>query len=177
MTRTNRWAGRALVVLVPAALLAACGSADETAAPAPSTDVADEPTTATSRAEPASPGGSSDEGCGVTLAEVQALLPGDSGVAQNETPDARRCNFTWDDAGPRGIDVALLVGGRSSFDPPPGFEPVDGYGDEAYTSTESRRASAIAPAGDDLFAVDVSATSPSDDLVDLALDLLELALD
>lgn len=69
------------------------------------------------------------------LADVQALLPAGSGVTQNDTPDPRRCNFTWDDGGPRGIDVAIVPGGRSAFDVPAGYEPVDGYGDEAYTSS------------------------------------------
>ena len=177
MSRTYRWAMLAVTVLVTAALIAGCGSADDTAAPSPSTDATAEPATDTTRADTASPAGSADDGCGVTLAEVEALLPGGSGVTQNDTPDPRRCNFTWDDDGPRGIDVAFLAGGGSSFDPPPGFEPFDGYGDEAYTSTDSRRASAVALAGDDLYAVDVTATNPSDDLADLALELLELALD
>ncbi len=56
-------------------------------------------------------------GCGVTLADVQALLAANSGVTQNRTPEATRCNFTWNDNGPRGIDVARVPGGRAAFKP------------------------------------------------------------
>jgi hypothetical protein len=38
---------------------------------------------------------------------LQARLPPASGVTENSTPDPGRCNFTWDDAGPYGIDVAI----------------------------------------------------------------------
>jgi hypothetical protein len=41
---------------------------------------------------------------------VQALLPPTSGVSENTTPDPGRCNFTWDDGGPRGIDGATGPG-------------------------------------------------------------------
>jgi hypothetical protein len=176
MTRLDRVATRALIGLATLALAAACGSGGDDAAPSPSTDAAAEPTAITTGPEPAAAAGTPDEGCGVTLAEVQALLPGGSGVTQNDTPDARRCNFTWDDGGPRGIDVAFVDDGGSSFVPPPGWEPIEGYGDEAYASTDARMASAVAIVGDDLYAVDVSATNPSEDLADLAVGLLELAV-
>jgi hypothetical protein len=159
--------------------LAACGGGDDGASddgatsPAPSTDATDAvavPPTST----PA------DSPCGVTLAEVQALLPADSGVTENTTPDPGRCNFTWDDGGPRGIDVAIVAGGRPSFEVPPRYEPLDGYGDEAFVSSSDSRVSAFAFVGDDLYAADVIAdgtNATAADLRDLCLQLLELALD
>lgn len=121
-----------------------------------------------------------DAPCGVTLAEIQALLPPDSGVTQNSTPDPGRCNFTWDDGEPRGIDVAIVPGGRAAFDVPDGYEPVEGYGDEAFEATGEGRASAVAFVGDDLYAADVvtgGTSATDDDLRNLCLQLLELALE
>lgn len=114
------------------------------------------------------------------LEDVQALLPASSGATENSTPDAPRCNFTWDDGGPRGIDVAIVSGGRASFEVPAGYEPLAGYGDEAFGSFEPGRASAVAFVGDDLHAVDVAAdgTSSTDaDLREPCLQLLERTLD
>lgn len=97
-------------------------------------------------------------------------------MIQNATPDPRRCNFTWDDGGPRGIDLAIVPGGRSGFDVPAGYELVDGYGDEACTSAGPGRASAVALVGNDLRAVDVTTDGGSGDLTDLCLQLLDLSL-
>lgn len=108
------------------------------------------------------------------------LLPPTRGVTENSTPDPGRCNFTWDDGGTRGIDVAIVAGGRAAFDVPAGYEPLDGYGDEAFAATEVGRASAFAFVGDDLYAADVVAdggNASNAELRDLCLQLLELALD
>lgn len=159
--------------------LAACAGddgdsdGDGASSPTRSTDADDVPATTTT----STPG---EPPCGVTLTEVQALLPSDSGVTENTTPDPGRCNFTWDDGGPRGIDVAIVPGGRSSFAVPAGYEPVDGYGQEAFASTSDSRASAFAFVGDDLYAADVVAdgtNATAADLRDLSLQLLGLALD
>ena len=165
------------MVVVAAGLLAACGSGDGDASSSPNAFAA--PTERSNGQPDAESANASGEPCGVTLAEVESLLPADSGVAQNETPDRRRCNFTWDDGGPRGMDVALVPGGRTSFNAPASFQPVDGYGDEAFLSTEAQRVSAVAFVGNDLYAVDVTSDGGGgrEDLRDLCLQLLELALD
>jgi hypothetical protein len=163
----------ALAVAAVVALAACGGDNDGTTSAAPSTESTDAPAAVTST----TPGEAS---CGVTLAEVQSLIPTESGVTENSTPDPGRCNFTWDDDGPRGIDVAIVTGGRSSFQIPAGYEPLDGYGDEAFSSTIAGRASAFAFVGDDLYAADVVADgtgATEADLRDLCLQLLELALD
>jgi hypothetical protein len=162
--------------------LVACGGDDDDVPSA-----AESSTTVDSSASPASsspaPASTSDSDCGVTLAEVQELLPPTSGVSENSTPDPGRCNFTWDDGGPRGIDVVIVPGGRAAFEVPAGYEPLDGYGDEAYTSTIPGQANAFAFVGDDLYAADVvidGATGPGAaeaDLLDLCLQLLALTLD
>lgn len=158
-----------LAVLCVVSLLA-CGS-DEPDASSESTDTT-EPSATTSQVAPTT----TERGCGVTLADVQALLPPTSGVTENATPDSRRCNFTWDDGGPRGIDVAVVPDGRPSFDVPAGYAPLEGYGDEAFSSSMPGRASAFAFVGDDLHAVDVFADGVDDDLRQLCLQLLELVL-
>lgn len=175
----------AILVALAAALVAVLivvtsGDEGEKGSVAPDTaaDTAEPPsddpatTTGTDPDEPEAP-------CGVTLAEVQALLPPGSGVTENSTPDPGRCNFTWDDGGPRGIDVASVTGGRDAFDVPAGYEPLNGFGDEAFQSTSGGRASAVAFLGDDLYAADVVADSTNttdDELRTLCLQLLELAL-
>jgi hypothetical protein len=148
--------------------LVGCGS-DEPEASSVSTDTTEASSTTIEDAP-------TQSDCGVTLADVQALLPPTSGVSENATPDARRCNFTWDDDGPRGIDVAMVPDARSSFDVPAEYTPLEGYGDEAYSSSMPGRASAVAFVGDDLYAVDVFADVADDDLSDLCLQLLERAL-
>ena len=175
MTRPGVIRARALTVVAVLSLLAACGAGDDVASE--STDTAAPPTTAPRPESDEEPAGATDEGCGVTLAEVQAILPESSGVTQNHTLDPQRCNFSWDDDGPRGIDVAIVRGGRSSFDVPAGYEPVDGYGDEAYASSGPGRASAVALIGDDLYAADVTTDGAGDDLTDVCLQVLELSLD
>jgi hypothetical protein len=166
-------AAAALALALAIALVAGCGDDDE-----PATAGQADATTTTDR--PSEDAEESGAPCGVTLAEVQALLPADSGVTESSTPDPGRCNFTWDDGGPRGIDVAIVRGGRAAFDVPAGYEPLDGYGDLAYEAIGDGRASAFAFVGDDLYAADVVADGTSatgDDLRGLCLQLLELALD
>lgn len=166
---------RVLLAVFLSLAVAACGGSDDpetSATPTAPTTTPDAPTTETTTAE--------QPPCGVTLSEVQALLPAGSGVTENSTPDPGRCNFTWDDGGHRGIDVAVVAGGRTAFEVPAGYEPLDGYGDQAFASTGSGRASAFAFVGDDLYAADVVAdgTDASEtDLRGLCLQLLELALD
>ena len=162
-----------LVALVAVLALGACGGDDDddttTAAPTDASTV----TTARTSTD-------ADPPCGVTLAEVQNLLPPASGVSENSTPDPGRCNFTWDDGGPRGIDVAIVPGGRSSFNVPAGYEPLNGYGDEAFVSSDDGQASAFAFVGGDLYAADVVAPgtgATEADLRALCLQLLRLTLD
>ena len=167
--------------------LVACGGDDDDGASAAeasgqvTSTIAD--SSSASASAPSSSAPAADSPCGVTLAEVQELLPPTSGVSESTTPDPGRCNFTWDDGGPRGIDVAIVPGGRAAFEVPGGYEPLDGYGDEAYTSTVPGRASAVAFVGDDLYAADVvvdgatGAGAADADLLDLCLRLLALTLD
>jgi len=164
--------------------LVACGGDDDDGASAAeaSGQVTSTIADSSSASAPSSSAPAADSPCGVTLAEVQELLPPTSGVTESSTPDPGRCNFTWDDGGPRGIDVAIVPGGRAAFEVPGGYEPLDGYGDEAYTSTVPGRASAVAFVGDDLYAADVVVDVVVDgatdaDLLDLCLQLLALTLD
>ena len=144
-------------------LLMACGSEDRPE-PASSTEppTTGQPSSATTVASVAS-------GCGVTLADVQTLLPSNSGVSQNRTPDATRCNFTWNDNGPRGIDVARVAGGRATFEAQSGkvpngpatlkdgtpYEPLTGLGDRAWAFGNARQANVVVLRGADLYAVDL----------------------
>jgi len=162
-----------MLALVAVLALGACGGGDddETSTAAPTT-----PSTVSTA--PTAP--DADPPCGVTLAEVQKLLPPASGVSANSTPDPGRCNFTWDDGGPRGIDVAIVPGGRAAFNVPPGYEAIDGFGDEAFASSGPGRASAFAFVGDDLYAADVVADgtgATEAEVRDLCLQLLRLTLD
>lgn len=164
---------RSLLSALAVLSFAACSDDDGTTPQAPSTDSPDPAAATPTSTHSGSP-------CGVTLADVQSLLPADSGVTESSTPDPGRCNFTWDDGGPRGIDVAIVPGGRSSFEVPADYQPLDGYGEEAFTSTSDTRASAFAFVGNDLYATDVVADSTNTteaDLRDLCLQLLDLALD
>ena len=120
-----------------------------------------------SSSQDASASGSSDrtEGCGVTLADVQATLPRDTPVAPHDTPDPNRCNFTWSDkdGGHWGIDVVLARGGRaalegSEFAPADGgtlrngapYESVAGLGDRAWAVRDAAvNASVVALRGSD----------------------------
>lgn len=169
------------VALVVVTLVASSDDDDDTDAAASVTSgdttepFAEDPTI-TTETDPDEP----DAPCGVTLAEVQALLPPDSGVTENATPDPGRCNFTWDDGGPRGLDVAIVTDGRDAFDLPAGYEALEGYGDMAYESVAPGRASAFAFVDDDLYAADVVAdgTGATDaELRALCLELLNLTLD
>jgi hypothetical protein len=162
------------VALVAVLVLGGCGDDDDTTTTGP-TEPADSSTATTARTST-----DVDPPCGVTLAEVQNLLPPASGVSENSTPDPGRCNFTWDDGGPRGIDVAIVPGGRSAFNVPTGYEPLDGYGDDAFVSSDDGQASAFAFVGNDLYAADIVAPGTGAieaDLRDLCLQLLRLALD
>jgi len=166
----RRWAPT-LALLV----LAACGSGDtqDTTSPAASGGVSStasggaSPTTSSSGA-PSATTVAAATGCGVTLADVQALLPANSGVTQNKTPDATRCNFTWSDNGPRGIDVAKVPGGRAAFEAqntkvPNGpttlkdgtpYENLSGLGERAWAYGNARQANVVVLRGGDLYAVD-----------------------
>ncbi|MEA2901414.1 MAG: hypothetical protein QOH36_1301 [Actinomycetota bacterium] len=162
-----------LVALVAVLALGACGGGDDGDTTAAGS--ADPSTVTTARTST-----DADPPCGVTLAEVQNLLPPASGVSEHSTPDPGRCNFTWDDGGPRGIDVAIVRGGRATFTTPPGYEPLDGYGDEAFASSDDGQASAFAFVGNDLYAADVVAPgtgATEADLRDLCLQLIRLAID
>ena len=161
-----------LVALVAVLALGACGGDDDDTATTATTDASTVTTARTST--------DADPPCGVTLAEVQNLLPPASGVSENSTPDPGRCNFTWDDGGPRGIDVAIVPGGRAAFNVPAGYDPLDGYGDEAFVSSDDGQASAFAFVGNDLYAADVVAPgtgATEADLRALCLQLLRLTLD
>lgn len=169
----------ALAVAVVAVILVATSGDDgktDAAASADATEPFGEDPTATTASDPDEP----DASCGVTLGEVQALLPAGSGVTENATRDPRRCNFTWDDGGPRGIDVAIATGGRAAFGVPPGYERLDGYDEPVYGSVVPGRANAFAFVGDDLYAADVMADgtgATEAELRTLCLQLLELTLD
>jgi len=105
----------------------------------------------------------------VTLADVQALLPANSGVTENRTPDATRCNFTWNDNGARGIDVARVPDGRATFEQqstkvPNGpatlkdgtaYETLTGLGERAWAYGTARQANVVVLRGGDLYAVDL----------------------
>jgi hypothetical protein len=168
----NRLLGRAALLTV-LLVAAACGSddgTDPTATPDSTATAA-----ASSSTQPATD--ATEPGCGVTLTEIQDLLDDDSGVTENSTPDPGRCNFTWNDGGPRGIDVAIISGGTAAFEVPAGYEPLDGYGDEAHVSSQPGRASAVEFVGDDLYAADVVADGAALPMKDLCLQVLALALD
>jgi hypothetical protein len=111
--------------------LAACGSDDGTTSPAPSTDSTVAPAAATTSTPGESP-------CGVTLAEVHALLPPESGVTENSTPDpagatspgttavpaASTSPSSWADARPSRSPLATspstaLAGRAAGFARPP----------------------------------------------------------
>ena len=96
-----------------------------------------------------------------------------------------RCNFTWDDRGARGIDVAFVAGGRAAVDSadvgadrvPLDGDVLDGVSGEAFAFGNDRRVSAVALLGDDVVAVDVVAdTDPGGPTTPDGLDagLLEL---
>ena len=149
-----------LVLLV----LMACGSEDKPEA-ASSTE---QPAT-TGQPSSASTVGRVASGCGVTLADVRALLPSNSGVSQNRTPDETRCNFTWNDNGPRGIDVARVPGGRATFEAQSGkvpngpttlkdgtpYETLTGLGERAWAYGNARQSNVVVLKGADLYAVDL----------------------
>jgi hypothetical protein len=165
-TTTRRGLGALLAAMTTAfALLAGCGGGDDTAAPdSTATGASDVSTTTTEPAQdteqPAPP-------CGVTLADIQELLPADSGVAESSTPDPGRCNFTWDDGGPRGIDVAIVAGGAATFEEqaaqvPDGdslrngdpYDTVDVDADRAWAFGDASHVSAVAIRDGDLYACD-----------------------
>lgn len=192
-----------LVVSTVLVLLAACGSDSDDAAD--TTEATTTTTTTTSSGEETTttaPAAVPEDGCGVTLADVQALLPPESGVTENSTPDPGRCNFTWDDGGPRGIDVARIPGGRSTFETgsdkrPDGpdqlvdgtpYELVEVGADEAWGFGDAGHVSVVALQGDDLYAVDFVVDGPppggglteaglNTDLLAICSALLETMLD
>lgn len=179
---SGRWlAGLALVALF------ACGSGDDdpavTSTDAPASTSAEALST-TVRSSSATTVAAA--GCGVTLGDVQAQLPG-SGVIQNRTPDAGRCNFTWNDNGARGIDVARVPGGRATFEQqspyvPNGpstlkdgtpYETVAGVGERAWAYGDARHANVVAVRGADLFVVDlvIDGTAPAGSRTASGMDL------
>lgn len=166
------FATRRFAVVSAFLVLVACGSGNETETA--NSTVADSaaPTTTSARSSPAN-----TTGCRVTLADVQALLPANSGVTENRTPDATRCNFTWNDNGPRGIHVARVPGGRAAFEQqsskvPNGpttlkdgtaYETLTGLGERAWAFGDARQANVVVLRGGDLYAVDlvIDGTAPA----------------
>jgi hypothetical protein len=72
-----------------------------------------------------------------------------------------------------------VPGGRAAFDVPAEYEPLAGYGEEAFAAFGPGRASAFAFVGDDLYAADVVADgtgATEEELRTLCLELLDLAL-
>ncbi len=176
---------RITTFLVPVALLslAACGGSDDTSS---SSTTAGSPTstssslstssgssstaatTTTAAGTPETSAPSTTEGCGVTLADVQAVLPPGTGVGQNDTPDPFRCNFIWTDGGDWGIDVAVVKGGRQDFEggdfaPDDGstlkngtpYQSVPGLGDVAYSFTTEQGTNFVVLVGADLVVADI----------------------
>jgi hypothetical protein len=141
---------------------AACSSGD--ASESSSTAATDKAATTV-----AAPGSAShQDGCGVTLEDVKAHLPDGTGVVQHGTPDPYRCNFTWEDGGSWGIDVARVAGGRSAFEtsssaPSDGgkmgdgspYEAISGLGDAAYRFRKGTTVNVVVLFGDDVVAVDI----------------------
>lgn len=161
---------RHLAATLALLVLAACGSEDE-----PDTASSSDPPATTVQASSATTVTTTASGCGVTLADVQALLPASSGVTQNRTPDATRCNFTWNDNGPRGIDVARVAGGRATFEAqsskvPSGpstlkdgtpYETLTGLGERAWAYGNARQANVVVFKGADLYAVGLVIDGPA----------------
>jgi hypothetical protein len=174
--------GMVTTVFVMVLALAGCGSGD----PDPDPGSIQETATAVPPGAAADDGGDGgDRSCGLTLADVQALLPVGTRVSENPTPDPGRCNFSWDDRGPRGIDVAFVAGGRAAVDSadvgadrvPLDGDALDGLGGEAFAFGNDRQVSAVALLGDDVVAVDVVAdTDPGGPITPDGLDagLLDL---
>lgn len=163
---------RRLVSPLVLVVLVACGSEDK-----PEAASSTVPPATTAQSSSATTLGRTASGCGVTLADVQALLPSNSGVTENRTPDATRCNFTWNDNGARGIDVARVPGGRATFESqsakvPNGpstlkdgtpYETLAGLGERAWAYGNARQANVVVLRGGDLYAVDlvIDGTPPS----------------
>lgn len=153
---------RRLVPTLVLVVLLACGSEDK-----PEAASSTVPPATTALSSSATTVGRTVSGCGVTLADVQALLPTNSGVTENRTPDATRCNFTWNDNGARGIDVARVPGGRATFESqsakvPNGpstlkdgtpYETLAGLGERAWAYGNARQANVVVVRGGDLYAV------------------------
>jgi hypothetical protein len=166
--------------------LTACASGDSEDSVAPSEPPATSTASSTRSSSPIT------TGCGVTLADVQALLPTGSGVTQNTTLDPARCNFTWNDGGPRGIDVARVMGGRSAFEQqsakvPAGatalkdgtaYETLDGLGDRAWAYGNARQANVVVLKGADLYAVDliIDGTPPAGNKSPTGMDAKSLEI-
>lgn len=155
-------------------VLFACGSGDDAAVTSTDAQAATPAETPSTTPSSSSVTTATLTGCGVTLADVQALLPANIGVTQNRTPDVGRCNFTWNDNGPRGIDVARVPGGRATFeqqspkvpsepkalkDGTP-YEPLAGVGERAWAFGDARHANVVVLRGADLFAVDLVIDGP-----------------
>ena len=153
---------RRLVPTLVLVVLVACGSEGK-----PEAASSTVPPVTTAQSSSATTLGRAASGCGVTLPDVQALLPSNSGVTENRTPDATRCNFTWNDNGARGIDVARVPGGRATFESqsakvPDGpstlkdgtpYETLAGLGERAWAYGNARQANVVVLRGGDLYAV------------------------
>jgi len=108
----------------------------------------------------------SSTGCGLTSEEVASAFDQPS-VNQSNTGQETRCNFTWDDVGPWGLDVARLEGGRQQFVDGSGLMPTDDnvledgtpyesipdLGDQAWAFGSDRTANVVVLIGDDVILV------------------------
>lgn len=187
---------RHVALTVALLTLVACGSGDSDDSATPSGPESSAATTASTASTATSAASSSSAprtgSPGVTLADVQALLPAGSGVSQNTTPDPGRCNFTWNEGGPRGIDVARILGGRAAFEQQSGkvptgatalkdgtpYETVSGLGERAWAFGNARQANVVVVRGADLYAVDlvVDGTPPAGSRTPTGMDTKSLEI-
>ena len=174
--------------------LAACGGGDDddvadTASPAGATAAVTAASPGSTTAAPtasaptSAPVASTDDGdgddagvatCGIDEDGVEAALGFD--VVQNDTGVPERCNFTWDDGGPRGLDVARVVGRRDEFEASSGVMPADGgqledgspyellsgIGETAWLFGSANQANVVVLDGDDVLLVGMVTTEPVD---------------
>jgi hypothetical protein len=188
--RRTTMTGLVSVVLCLLAI-AACGGSDKKAATSSSAssasrsssaDASDSDTFSSKAASTNSVTGGGD-GCGVTEEDVDAAVG--RNVVEHQTPDAFRCNFTWEDNGNYGIDVARLAGRRADFEGatnqvPAGdqklgdgtpYESVD-VGEQAWAYGNAKTVTVVAVRGNDLVAVDVvfDGTPPAGERTALGLN-------
>jgi hypothetical protein len=165
MQRVSRNVGVVAVLLGLAAT--GCGGGSGGAKTA-AKDAAATPTSASGVAA-ASGGSASKNGCGVTLADVQKVLPANAPVQQNTTPDPDRCNFTWQSNGNWGIDALTKRGGRQQIESSPQapagpatlgsgkpYQAISGLGDKAWASGDAHQAGVVALKGNDVVVVGIT---------------------